>query len=495
MGRFSLTLFCLLLCAAPALAACPAPVGTTYTAVDLTVAEIQDCLDDAEAASGGTVILPAGAANIASKIIKTFTKDVTIQGAGTDNTTGTRLTSTLAGGRIFQITVNGTATVRIKDMRLISYTGANGDGVIGIWGPSPNKVLENIYFDASPNTSGRSVYFGAYGAGAQSAGLIWNCTFYKGAGGSLQAITTYGTEQGTYDYWDVGDPTFGSPTGVTFIEYNTFDYQLNYTDGSFDGGHGGKVVFRYNNVLGGMVNWHGLDSDPGSLHSAEVYRNRFTDSAGGTGITYLIRGGTAVIWGNTADSSYTTDMPLSLYRACGSYGVFGICQGATAYDGNGAVRGGVGGYPCYHQPGVTGTSGLTQWPIISWDNSVNGTQAEFSNNASQRNPTCGQTYDIDDYLKEGRDFINYNTCAVGALIGEATEDFCALWWDRTNSKGKLNGSAYTPYTAAGQCPHPLTGLTEGYCDTTAGKAGYHLTGATSTATHRGMSIGGGVSLK
>ena len=43
------------------LADCPTPVGDVYTCTDSSVAEVQDCIDDANAASGGIVIIPGTA--------------------------------------------------------------------------------------------------------------------------------------------------------------------------------------------------------------------------------------------------------------------------------------------------------------------------------------------------------------------------------------------------------------------------------------------------
>ena len=415
-------------------AACPAPVGTVYTAVDGSDTEVQDCVNAADAASGGEVRIPAGTATWATGVSKTLTHNLTISGAGQSSTIITGGSSTA----LFSLTAPSGVTLKISDMKLISGSYNRTDGLMFINGVNNNKIISNIYFDFTGATAGRALWF--YGNG-----VIYGCTFYMSNYGQGISFRS-GLAEGDYNYW-YGNPSFGT-VNEAYVENCTFNFPNSAGDGAFDAYSGAKIAFRYNTVIGTNIGWHGNDSSPGA-HSAEVYNNVFTDPNNKTAFTINIRGGTAVIWGNSFDSNFGSSFDLSLYRSCdsGGYDPDSICNGSGTRDFNGADP---TGYPCYQQIGTTGTSGLTNWPIIEWDNNYgSGTNnMQFGLNGNFLGQSCinyghGAIYDMSDHVKEGRDYINHNTC-VGV-----NSEFCNTWWDDVNKKAKN----YTPYTY----PHPLRG--------------------------------------
>ena len=414
-------------------AACPAPQGNVYNAVNASQAEVQSCIDAAESANGGTVNIPRGAATWTSYITKTFTKDIVIQGAGS-GIDGTVIT----GGGFSNILANGTTSLTIKDMRFIMSASAYTGGIVSVRGSSLNKVLKNLYIDMSLMTTGRGILCGSPNDAMQGGGVISGCTIYnpKGVG---QGITIHGNAAGTTYYW-TGNPQFGT-ANATFIEDNIFNFG-GVGDGAFDAYSGARVVFRYNTVKGTGIGWHGNDSSS-SPHSFEIYNNTFQSTPKKINIITNARGGTALIYNNTADSTYAAGITLANYRSCQAIGRDGkMCQGGGYYDRNSDPT----GYHCYQQPGTTGADGLTQWPMIAWNNKQGTTNnIVFALNGNFLNPLCGQTFDMSDHVKEGREYINYNTCDGNP------SDFCSTWWDDVNKKGKLKGSDYIPYPY----PHPL----------------------------------------
>lgn len=449
----------LLLTLIPAFAwsACPAPVGTTYTAVDASETEVQSCVDAANAAAGGTVVIPAGSATYSTGVVKTLTNDLIIQGAGT-GAGGTLITSGSATAPCFYLKADGTVAVTLKNIKVTLVDGNNTNGVVNIYGTSSNRLLTGMYFDMTPMSghSGRAVIWGNPNDATQGGGVIYSNTFYNN-GTNGQGITIHGNAAGANYYW-TGNPTWGTAAGHTYIEGNTFTFANGKADGAFDAYSGVRVTFRYNTVSGTDIGWHGNDSST-SPHSFEIYKNSFVSAPSSVNFLSNARGGTALIYDNITDSSYAAGMTLALYRTVEATGRGATkCQGAGEYDGNTT-----GGYRCYQQPGSTGTNGITQWPIIAWNNKANGSDIHFQLNANHAPPTCTETYCIADYLQAGRDYVDHDTC-VGV-----TSDFCAAWWDDVNKKGKANGSAYTALA----CPDSRTGLT-GACTTTAGTGGYNV---------------------
>lgn len=417
-----------------------------YHADTATYTDVQAALDAANNASGGTVQIPDGNVTYTTRagwFDTAIRHDLKIVGTW-NGTSGTTITDGTSDEQVFWFRVDGTTKFELCNLKLISKTGTNTNSTLNIHGTSPNVLVHDMYFDMTGINGGRMVLLGNPNDASPTYGVISRCTFYNPAGVG-QGISVEGDSAGTSGIWESGT-TYGSAAAL-YIEGNTFNFTKGPGDGAFDAYDGAKIVFRYNTVIGTQVGWHGNDS-AGSAHSAEVYNNAFTSAASSINFIGNLRGGTALIHNNTTDSSYATGMTLALYRTCEAMGRDGkICQGAGTYDGNEVLRGGAGGYPCYQQPGTSGTTGTDLSPIFAWNNKKNGTtDITFSNNANFLNPACGETYAQSDYVQINRDYCEH---------------------DNTTACGSFSSFAYTPYT----CPHPLAGT--GSCNpTVAGTAEY-----------------------
>lgn len=415
--------------------------------------DLDAAITAALASNGGEVRLPAGSATYTSRLLKTITKNLTIRGAGTDATTGTVITHnmTTTFPASIQLKADGDVALVVRDIRFVAASRAT-DGMLNIYGSSSSVVLRNLYFYVPQIAQfGRAFLWGGHDS-PSGGGVMTECTFdYRAEGG--QGMSFHGSDDGFSGIWP-GTPTWGTTTGVKYVENSSFVFSNGNADGAFDAYSAARLVFRHNNVSGTSIGWHGADSSA-SAHSAEIYQNAFTGDPGNTGFIGQIRGGTAVIWGNRAGSDYNTSIVLALYRACTSTAL-GIpipnhlCDGTSPYDGN--AGGTLYGYPCYHQPGTSGVSGIVSFPVIEWDNIVGGGATANTEFAQNINYISGSTNCLaldpapawggqETYIVEGRDFINHDTC-VGV-----TSDFCAAWWDDVNKKAKN----YTPFTY----PHPL----------------------------------------
>ena len=355
-------------------------------------------------------------------------------------------------GSAFKFTVNGNVRFELSNMKFISKAGLNPNGTLNISGTSTSVIAHDMTFDMTGITGGRMVAWGSPNDVTQGGGVFHKCAWYNSTNTS-QGISLFGK---AYPYW-VDNPSWGSDK-IKYIENCTFDFSGGLADGALDAFAGAKGVFRYNKVIGTLVGWHGNDSVKDySAHSFEIYNNTFTSpSVRGTAIG--LRGGTALIYNNSIDANFRQTFTLGHYRGCASWWktTFGMTSGwcAYGYPGDGSYD--ASGYLCKQQPGTSGADGLTNWPVIEWNNSHNGgtNNMSFAHNINFIPPLCTSTYTQLDYVKEERDFINHSTCSDGAdNDGDGNTDMsdsqCAAFWDNNLQKAKN----YTPLPY----PHWLTG--------------------------------------
>jgi len=426
-----------------------------YQANTVSVADIQAAVDAAEATNGGVVQIPAGTATFTSQVTKNITKDLVITGAGQDKTI---INDNLPSNEILAFNANGNVYFQIKSLRINqAFAGNMTFGALGVSGTSMRKLISDIYFDQTGEVQGRILMVDDPNHDVtEGGGVIFNNTFYH-PGDSGQAMSVLGSYHGQSDVnklqWD-GMPQWGSPS-KWYIEDNTFNFTNGAGDGAFDAYDGVRLVFRYNNVIGTAVGWHGYDSSYLSFHSAEIYKNTFTWPqnllpAVQSPFSLNVRGGTAFVWGNTYSVGFPLSLTLSYYRSSPNtvyYGAKGRCDGTHPWDGNSDPS----GYPCQQQPGMTGVNGLTPSPVIQWGNTQAGKDMVFDLNSNWVPPNQTSFPTELDHIKEGRDFLNDTTCSDGvnhAGLGiNMANPVCAAFWDPVNKMAKN----YTPLAY----PNPL----------------------------------------
>lgn len=426
-----------------------------YLANTPSASDVQSAISAADSAYGGEVRIPAGSATYSSNVTlwSALNHDLKITGAG-QGENGTIITDRTTSGSAFSFYVNGTTRFELSNLKLISKAGANPDGTLSVRGTSPNVVVHDMTFDMTGINGGRMVSWGNPNDETSGGGVFYNCTWYNPTS-SAQGIGLYGKRS---PFW-VDNPDWGS-AATKYIENSTFNFAGGMGDGALDAYAGAKGVFRYNRVIGTMIGWHGNDSVAlWSGHSFEIYNNTFSSPSYRVFTGIMIRGGTALIYSNTFDSNYPSTFLLSHYRGCGSWwlatwGTNKWCR--NGYPGDGSYD--ASGYPCQQQPGTTGAGGLTNWPVMEWNNSHNGgaNNMGFANNANFVAPLCTSPYTQKDHVKEERDFLNHSTCSDGIdNDGDGNVDMgdsqCATFWDGNLKKAQN----YTPL----QYPHPLRGLT------------------------------------
>jgi hypothetical protein len=326
-------------------------IAATLIASSCFQSDVQSAINAAN--DGDTVFVPPGTCTWTSGI--SATKGITLAGAGIDKTI---IKSGLTNGTLLVLTVtSGSANLRITGFTFDAATGSDTWGLVMVNGiyTAPKWRVDNCKFT--------NLY--KRGMTAKGYGIIDHCTFELKGNRSVQGIAIWhdGATSWTRSY------TPGTSNAV-YIEDCVFNFDY-VGDGAFDAYQGARLVFRYNQVNGTVIGWHGYDSDTEGTHSFEVYNNTFNSS----GRAIHVRGGTGVVFNNTFTSSGSI-IQLNYYRSCynpnypeGGWGsnIGPRCDGIESMHGNEAEINGDG----FHT-GSNGESTLTDanknWAVNQWVN-------------------------------------------------------------------------------------------------------------------------------
>jgi hypothetical protein len=338
---------------------------------------------------GDTLVIPAGSATWRSTVtIKN--KSLTVKGAGIGLTNITA-DPTAKSGTIFRIENCGSKFVSVSDITWIgSSVGNKATFVVGkgIRDVNTNIRLHHMHFVV--NRRGVMLL-------GRVEGVIDHCTFRCSLKASCQGVTVWGDAQ----YRLVPGKTAASfPPGTAwtaaavfgdshraFIEDCDFDFDYK-NDAAVEGYYGAKYCVRYCTIKNTLLGSHGLDSGVSSMHNYEAYNNAFQTTSY-TGVSLGVRGGTALLWGNTRVDASGTHGPFNIklecYRATGK-AIFGnlkggFITGSNPYDGN---QSGVAsdlsgtdpcGWPALESVGTTGPitllsdhSTMNLSPVYTWNN-------------------------------------------------------------------------------------------------------------------------------
>ena len=362
-------------------------------AASCSSADVQTAIN--QSINGDTVLVPSGTCTWNSGV--TINKSITLSGMNTgcpnscvDNTI---ITEGNASSKI-NITTNN---VRVNGITFQNRDGGSGAGTITI-NPDPavtNYRIDHNHFKNAGQIDGstNSIVIGAFGGNKkQYPGLIDN-NLFDGAN-SWKCINLSG---GGVSDWNLPLGLGGSD--FLFVEDNRFVHN-NQVNSCFDTDDGGRVVFRYNYLKETRFITHGTawSSDPlirTSVHAVEVYNNTFNGDLGTVQAYFMVlEGGTGVFYNNTANGSTNHFIYLQYLRGDNSSYCTGSydCDGSYPLDGNSGSY----GYPCYQQPGMTGSNGHISVPVYAWNNTWSGHNAIID-----AENECGR-----GHMQSGRDYFN-----------------------------------------------------------------------------------------
>lgn len=307
--------------------------GTKY-AVTTARNEVGATVDGATA--GDIISIPAGTADWTNTLI--VLKPVTLQGAGIGNTVLLDDIIEVGGDNTTQSVIDLEATntpfYRITELTINRGTNrlvapASAFGTIQVQATKPVRI-DHVAFGQPLN---RCIYFqGGWGS------LVDHCTFIQN------------DEQGIFvgakslfppaDNWGDGSWATATPFGTTnaLVIEDCYFEDVRPAPGigknAVDSQYGAVWTFRYNTVVNANTGAHGSESGARvrSAKQYELYHNTFTTD-GRESTAFNPRGGTGVIWSNTA-SGYNNLARINVNRSTDSFSTWGGATGTNPFDSN-----------------------------------------------------------------------------------------------------------------------------------------------------------------
>jgi hypothetical protein len=295
----------------------------------------------ASASFGDTVVIPPGT-NTWTQTLNLW--GISLQGSGTNNTVIVDETPILGNGlpvinlttastlsRISQLTIS---VGKINCYTAVSVQCGNAAaavrGVINVYGTNTFRIDHCVFYQVT----GKPIHLTS-----MNYGLIDHCSFQMYGGANAVEV-----DAGVPADGGLGDLSWATP--YAYGSSNALFFEDNYVSSAFkftaiDVAQGGRAVIRKNFFQGAFVYTHGTESGQRyrSARVVEVYSNIFSYSPtvfdnGPSAIT--IRGGTALVFGNSITNFYTV-LSLQDYRTTDNSPAFTPWFGATglnAYDSN-----------------------------------------------------------------------------------------------------------------------------------------------------------------
>jgi hypothetical protein len=396
----------------------------TRTAASASRTDVNDCVT--AAASGDTILVPAGSASWSSRIALPATKDLIIKGGGgatTMNCVGTPGTSgyTCTATNSTSLTCNGgcfglnlAASHRISGFTM---TG-NGSGYLVSCDVGNQSTAKHFRVDHNRlvSTSGWQPIRCFGDANAVHPRGIWDHNRLENG----IAIHTNGTDYQLdesnvqHQLW-AQDPEIGGISRI-FVEANYFVTSVHTTNFT-DGNYAARVTIRFNTTNGPTITGFEFHSPQGSnrgFQSWEAYGNTLMnlDTTDGCyhGIS-SIRGGSGVYFNNAMSgtiSGCNYDGLMDNVRSDWSSSVDGVgpCNGSSNWDQN---TSGQQGWHCRDQVGAFKDN--TLWnhsPAGAWNQQL--IPAYFWGNTRAGNPlvfTVDSGGRSDVHIVKDRDYREY----------------------------------------------------------------------------------------
>ena len=377
--------------------------AATWTAKSCSRADVASAANSAS--DGDTIVIPAGTCTWTTNLT-IADKILVLQGAGMDQTVIVDGVSKATYPNIPTVLSYRTKPGGLTRITGMTFAGGTipdeyNKGMVEITGNSDQFRMDNVKIRPT-----------------NTAGLIFRGNVRGVLDHSIFEINVW--RMGIYvfhDSWnntgDYGDASFADDSSLgtnkaIFVEDNVFDSNLGAP--AIDGWSGSRVVFRNNRLRNSAFANHGTETGGRwrGQRVFEVYNNTITFDKWQYPGMVGIRGGTGVIFNNTAivtgDGYVQRFADLTTYRYSDhsrGYDTWGFCDGSNIWDGNQEAS----GYPCLDQPGRGRGSLLSEFdpqpkgwtkqalePVYTWNNTING-------NLSPTLATSG-------VMVEGRDFYN-----------------------------------------------------------------------------------------
>jgi Concanavalin A-like lectin/glucanases superfamily len=293
-------------------------------------------IHDTQAQNGDTITLPAGTFTWNTQI--RITKNITLSGAGQGVTfVYDNVTKSSGGDSTIPMLFTGiTAYLRVTGFTLHGQaqdTNIYNKGEIRIDGTSHSARIDHVDI-IQPGT-------GAIVISGDIWGVADHCTLDTTNGKQSFQIFTPNYGGGTN-----GDISWESPTNLGsgegwYIENCTINGKGSAGYGVTDSTQGGRFVLRYNTINDEMAATHGTESQRyRGVRSFEIYNNTFTNDNTIMFCAIYLRGGTGVIWGNTAhgglgQTGYRNFTQTDEYRVWNNWPMWGgLCNGSSPWDQN-----------------------------------------------------------------------------------------------------------------------------------------------------------------
>jgi hypothetical protein len=472
-----------------------AALATVYNASSCEYEDVKTAVALATNA-GDTVNVSPGACDWGASYL-TISKAIKLVGAGTSQTTGTRITgtgNTTYGFGMFKIDTGSTESTfpfEMTGFRVTSTTTVTAKNMVRIQGAGSGWRIHGNYFYRALRNDGTTDngVFNIYPSSSSSHklfGLIDNNVFEN-----IKIYAT-GTLQPANLSW-MAPAQWGTDQAV-FIENNTFIGPRPYNGSRIDSQNGARLVIRYNDFNNTRIEAHSAcEATVRGGRSYEIYNNRFngvTRLSSGWACAISMRTGSHVITRNeVSGTGYWEEGKVALDNrrswfdgACtaghgNADGTSAMSLAYDTFDASPAHPGTAEGLNLLPLDGIgvgTGATGhQTQDPIYIWDNvsgfvCLSGTAKYGECNTApgiaactDGGGTCSTNTNLPNLVYRRNDLYN----SPYQIVADR---------DYFEETARPDWTAYT-------CPHPLADPSaQGSCATDAyGTTGYILTGGES----------------
>lgn len=280
--------------------------ASTINAASCSSSDVQAAINSA--AGGDVIAVPSGTCTWTTQVSvpaeklsligqSTCTNAGASKGACTDNTVITLADTSAEAFAATNATASNFVDVSGFTFKLGSSSFSQGEMVFA--GPSwPPTVAFRFHGNhLIVSSAGGPVFLLISQAYGLVDSNVWDVQNASGNPALMDIFADWGTAG--FKSWQLLQ-AFGNNQAV-IIETNTFNFADRDTEGVYDGYAGARVVLRYNYILND-TDWGGHGTDSGgyrSVMSYEDYKNTYVNDSSYAQPIFYMRGGTALVWGNT----------------------------------------------------------------------------------------------------------------------------------------------------------------------------------------------------